>query len=143
MLEFGANIPFVQELGLELHRMQDGESELRYAVQPRHTNSFAVLHGGVTMTLLDVAMATAARSHAPEMGVVTVEMKTSFMQPAQGPLVARGRLLHRTATLAFTEASVHDAQGRLCCQATGTFKVVRRLPVDGRQVHALKAVPTD
>ncbi|HNI76210.1 MAG TPA: PaaI family thioesterase, partial [Giesbergeria sp.] len=95
------------------------------------------------MTLLDVAMATAARSHAPEMGVVTVEMKTSFMQPAQGPLVARGRLLHRTATLAFTEATVHDAQGRLCCQATGTFKVVRRLPVDGRQVHVLKAVPTD
>ena len=90
-----------------------------------------------------VAMATAARSHAPEMGVVTVEMKTSFMQPAQGPLVARGRLLHRTATLAFTEATVHDAQGRLCCQATGTFKVVRRLPVDGRQVHVLKAVPTD
>ena len=140
---FGVHIPIVEHLGFTLHRMEAGESELRYAARPEHHNSFDVTHGGALMTLLDVAMATAARSHAPEMGVVTVEMKTSFMQPAQGPLVARGRLLHRTATLAFTEATVHDAQGRLCCQATGTFKVVRRLPVDGRQVHALKAVPTD
>ena len=142
-IPFPVKIPFVERLGLELHACAGGASELRVDLTEAHMNSWEVAHGGVLMTMLDVAMATAARSHAPDMGVVTVEMKTSFMQPAQGPLVARGRLLHRTATLAFTEATVHDAQGRLCCQATGTFKVVRRLPVDGRQVHALKAVPTD
>ena len=57
VLDFGAHIPFVQMLGLVLHRMQDGQSELSYALQPQHTNSFGITHGGVSMTLLDVVMA--------------------------------------------------------------------------------------
>jgi len=51
-------------------------------------------------------------------------MKTSFMQPAQGPLTGKGRLLHRTRNMGFAEGSVYDAQGHLCAHATGTFKYV-------------------
>ena len=126
MLSFGAEIPFVDELGFGLFKMEGGESELRFAPRPEHMNSFGIIHGGALMTLLDVAMGTAARSLAPEMGVLTIEMKTSFMQAARGPVVAHGRLLHRTRSLAFTEAAVLDAEGRLCCQATGTFKYAER-----------------
>ena len=84
------------------------------------------------MTLLDVVMATAARSVDNDMGVVTIEMKTSFMRPgkvADGQkLVAKGLLQHRTRSMAFTEGRVYDADGQLCAMATGTFKyVVRRL----------------
>ena len=143
MKSFGVEIPFVTHLGFTLHRMEGGESELHYEAKPEHFNSFDVTHGGASMTLLDVAMATAARSDTPDMGVVTIEMKTSFMQPAKGPLVAKGRLIHRTATLAFTEGSVFDAAGRICSHATGTFKYVKRLPVDGRNINQLKSVSTD
>ena len=122
MLDFGADIPFVKELGFALHRMHGGESELRYEARPQHTNSYGVMHGGAVMTLLDVAMATAARSDEPDMGVVTIEMKTSFMRPARGPMVARGKLIQRTRSMAFAEAWVYDAEGRLCSQSTGTFK---------------------
>jgi uncharacterized protein (TIGR00369 family) len=78
-----------------------------------------VTHGGALMTLLDVAMATAARSANPDMGVVTIEMKTSFMQPApSGPLVARGRLMHRTPRWLSPKHGV-DAAGRpVCASAT-------------------------
>ncbi|GAB1387734.1 hypothetical protein MASR1M59_28820 [Melaminivora sp.] len=130
VLDFGAHIPFVQMLGLVLHRMQDGQSELSYALQPQHTNSFGITHGGVSMTLLDVTMACAARSLAPELGVVTIEMKTSFMQPARGQLLACGRLLHRTRSMAFTEATIYDAQGQVCSHATGTFRYVPRTQSD-------------
>ena len=143
MKSFGVEIPFVTHLGFTLHRMEGGESELHYEAKPEHLNSFDVTHGGASLTLLDVAMATAARSDTPDMGVVTIEMKTSFMQPAKGPLVAKGRLIHRTATLAFTEGSVYDAAGRICSHATGTFKYVKRLPVDGRNINQLKSVSTD
>ena len=143
MLDFGVEIPFVNLLGFELVRMQDGASELHYEARPEHLNSFGVTHGGASMTLLDVTMATAARSVAPELGVVTIEMKTSFMQPAQGPLVAKGRLIHRTATMAFTEATVFDAKGRPCTHATGTFKYVRRLPVGPGSVNELRTIATD
>ena len=140
--DFGVDIAFVRHLGFVLTAYGGGFSEISYAPKPEHLNSYSVTHGGAVMTLLDVTMAMAARSGVKDLGVVTIEMKTSFMRPARGPLVAKGRLIQRTATMAFTEGSVFDAQGRLCSHATGTFKYVRRLPVDGRSVHALKALPT-
>jgi uncharacterized protein (TIGR00369 family) len=82
-------------------------------------------------------MATAARSVQQDMGAVTIEMKTSFMQPARGRLTAKGRLMHRTTTMAFTEATVFDARGRACAHATGTFKFVRRLPAGANQANVL------
>lgn len=125
---FGAEIPFVQHLGFELAMMEGGASELRFEPKHEHMNSFLVAHGGAIMTLLDVAMATAARSVDMETGVVTIEMKTSFMQPCQGLLTARGRLMHRTKSMAFTEGTVFDQQGRACAHASGTFKYVKRRP---------------
>jgi uncharacterized protein (TIGR00369 family) len=127
-MSFGADIPFVHHLGFTLDLFENGESALGYTPRPEHLNSFAVTHGGACMTLLDVAMAIAARSVQKDMGAVTIEMKTSFMRPAPGNgslLTAKGRLIHRTTTLAFTEATLYDAQGRACSHATGTFKYGR------------------
>ena len=142
-LSFGVSIPFVEHLGFSLERFEGGESELRFTPRAEHMNSFAVTHGGACMTLLDVTMAAAARSVRVEMGVVTIEMKTSFMQPARGALVGRGRLMHATATLAFTEGTIYDEEGRACAHSTGTFKYVKRLPVSATAVHALQPLSTD
>ncbi|MBC7611235.1 MAG: PaaI family thioesterase [Polaromonas sp.] len=139
-ISFGAEIPFVTYLGFELEKFDGGESTIGYTPKPEHLNSFAVTHGGAVMTLMDVTMAVAARSVQKDLGVVTIEMKTSFMQPAPGDggrLVGKGRLIHRTATLAFTEATLYDAQGRACAHATGTFKYVKRLPTGPKTANAL------
>jgi uncharacterized protein (TIGR00369 family) len=122
-------VPFARHLGFEISKFGGGESELRYTAKPEHLNTHGMTHGGALMALLDIGMAVAARSVTPDHGVVTIEMKTTFMAPASGPLVARGKLLTRTAALGFTEARVYDAHERLCAHATGTFKYVkRRLP---------------
>ena len=130
-MSFGVEIPFVTLLGFALVRFEGGQSEILYTPAPEHLNSFQVTHGGASMTLLDVTMATAARSVAPDMGVVTIEMKTSFLQPARGPLRGVGQLLHRTKSMAFTEGRILDAEGRVCAHATGTFKYMRREPAAG------------
>lgn len=146
MLDFPVFIPFVEHLGLTLHALGDGEAELRLSIQELHLNSWRVAHGGVLMTLLDVGMAHAARSvnrrlldTGPDLGpgVVTVEMKTSFMRPGEGELRCVGRLLHRSTTMAFCEGSVFGGDGKLCAHATGTFKYLKALPTRGRQLHAL------
>jgi uncharacterized protein (TIGR00369 family) len=142
-MDFGAHIPFVRHLGFELKVFEGGHSEIAYEPKPEHLNSFNVTHGGASMTLLDVTMATAARSEQPDMGVVTIEMKTSFMQAARGKLSAKGRLMHRTATMAFTEATIFDEQGRACAHATGTFKYVKRLPTGPKSSHPLNEISTD
>jgi uncharacterized protein (TIGR00369 family) len=147
-LQFPLHIPFVEELGLELWAFGDGAAELRVDLAEAHLNSWEVAHGGVLMTMLDVAMAHAARSvHAKAAdfgpGVATVEMKTSFMRPAEGQLRATGKLLHRTTTMAFTEGSVYDDAGHLCAHATATFKYLRALPGRGRSLKKLNPALPD
>ena len=117
-----SEIPFAKHLGLVVASSLEGASELRFVPRPEHLNSMGVVHGGATMTLLDVTMAVAAGSAVPGSSVVTVEMKTSFLRALAGPLVCRGRLLHKTSSMAFMEASVHDSHGDRCAHATGTFK---------------------
>jgi uncharacterized protein (TIGR00369 family) len=137
-LPFPVSIPFVDHLGFELIRFDGGEAEIHVALQPELLNSFLVAHGGLSMTLLDVVMAHAARSVVPESGAVTIEMKTSFFRPGEGRLRAVGRLLHRSATMAFTEGQVFGGDGLLCAHATGTFKYVQRLPTAAREIKPLQ-----
>ena len=143
-MKFLVHIPFVEHLGFELLRFEKGEAEIAVALGDELTNSWGVAHGGVTMTLLDVAMAHAARSPdetgiAETSGVVTIEMKTSFMRPGLGRLLGSGRRLHRTASMAFCEGSVHDAEGLLVAHATGTFKYLKGLPAGGKRIQRLGA----
>jgi len=142
-MDFGVVVPFSEHMGFTLELFDGGHSELHYTVEPEHLNSFGVAHGGALMALLDTTMATAARSVQKDMGMVTIEIKTSFMRPASGPLVAKGHLMHRSATLAFTEATVYDAQGRSCAHATGTFKFVRRLVTGPKSANHLQQLSTD
>ena len=126
-MKFEVDIPFVRLLGFNLEEFDEGRSRIRYAPMADHCNAFGLTHGGVLMTLLDVTMASAARSVQKAMGLVTIEMKTSFMQAARGALVCNGRLMHRTGSMAFTEATVLDEAGQSCAHATGTFKYTQPL----------------
>jgi len=144
-MDFLVHIPFVEHLGFELQRLEPGLGEIAIEVRDELTNSWGVAHGGLLMTLMDIAMAHAARSPLEAggevlPGVVTIEMKTSFMRPGEGRLLGTGRRMHRTASLAFCEASVVDHRGQLVGHSTGTFKYMRGLPAgDGRRIQRLNA----
>jgi len=146
-MDFPLTIPFVQAMGFELLRLHAGEADVALTLRPEQHNSLAMAHGGVTMSLLDVAMAHAARSaDVPAdaepgvvgRGVVTIEMKTSFMRPAQGRMVACAKVLARTPTLAFCEARLIDASGALLAHASGSFKYLTRLSTDSRRARPVK-----
>ncbi len=141
-IPFPANIPFLHWMGLEFFGVEQGKSLLQLDLKKNHTNSFSVAHGGVQMTLLDVAMAMAARHQfnddpksidtRGEVGMVTIEMKTTFMAPAiwseaEGSVIqASGFCLKHTAQLAFCEAEITDSRGRLLSKASGTFKAIKQ-----------------
>lgn len=126
--------PFVDLIGAELIHARDGASEVRLDLETKHHNTWGVAHGGIVMTLADVALAQAARSLTDDgIGVVTVELKVNFMQPGKGVLHAYGRVMHRSTTMAFCEGEVRDADGTFVAKALGTFKYVKRLAV-GRDV---------
>ena len=125
---FRLNVPFIKELGVEFISAADGRALVALNLEPWHLNSWSVAHGGVLMSLLDVAMAVAGRSLSSQAGGgITVEMKTSFLQPAQAGtrLTVSAFAYHRSSTMAFCEGEVRDGADRLIAKAMGTFKYLK------------------
>jgi len=126
---FRHKIPFIQELGVEFISAADGRSVIALNLADWHMNSWSVAHGGVLLSLLDVAMASAGWSLDPDAeGGITVEMKTSFLQPAKAGsrLVASAHAFHSSRTLAFCEGEIRDNDDRLIAKAMGTFKTRKK-----------------
>ncbi|HZZ92900.1 MAG TPA: PaaI family thioesterase [Usitatibacter sp.] len=120
--ELGRAIPFANHLGVKLLERGGGVARFELELRPELMNSFHAAHGGVVMTLLDIAMAIAARTmdeHA--VGAITVEMKTSFIAIGKGTLIAEGRCVHHGGTVSFCESDAKDSSGRTIARASGTF----------------------
>ena len=121
------DIPFHRTLGItQVDPAADGNCAFAIEISAPHHNSRRVAHGGVLMTLLDVAVSRAARAADPERRTTaTIEMKTTFMQPGAGRLVARGACLHRTPSMAFCEAEVRDCDDNLIARGSATMRYLR------------------
>ncbi len=133
----GRKIPYASLLGIRLVSRGEGRAELELDLRPELMNSWDSAHGGVLMTLLDIAMAVAARSADPQaLGAITVEMKTTFIGPCRGRLVAAGVCIHSGNSVSFCEGEARDATGRVVARASGTFMVRRGRP-------AAESLPSD
>lgn len=140
-LDATKDIPFSRHLGVETLVREPGHVVLALTLRPEHMNSWDAAHGGITMSLLDMAMGTALRATTPEYrGAVTVEMKVNFINPGKGRLVAEGRVIHQGRSLSVCEGEVRDVSGQLVAKALGTFKLLppkdesTRVEVAGGQV---------
>lgn len=61
---FRNDVPFIKGLGIEFVSAESGRAVVALDLAPRHLNSWSVAHGGVLMTLLDVAMARSQADHS-------------------------------------------------------------------------------
>ncbi|GGX00125.1 PaaI family thioesterase [Undibacterium macrobrachii] len=122
--------PFLDYLGIVSGEMKEGKANLFLDLHHHHMNSWQITHGGVLMTLLDVVMAMAGRSlHDDQKGVVTVEMKTTFLQPGGvvgGSLEARSVAFHQSTTMCFCDGEIWSGD-KLVAKAMGTYKYLRSL----------------
>lgn len=134
---FPLDNPFLKFLGVEFIDMGDGAATLALNLQPHHMNSGQVTHGGLSMTMLDVVMALAGRTLNPQaIGAVTVEMKTSFLQPGGqtgGRIVAKGKAFYRSTTMCFCEAELWYGE-KLVAKSLGTFKYMKSTPASRKRL---------
>lgn len=122
---FNIHVPFVEHLGVRILEKGEGTVRLRLDPRPELTNSWGSLHGGVLMTLLDVALASAGRSLDENCnGALTVEMKVNFIAAAMGAVVGEGRAQRAGRSLIFSEGELRSEDGTLLAKATGTFKLL-------------------
>jgi uncharacterized protein (TIGR00369 family) len=123
--EYQKRIPFVTHLKILTDTLGKGEARLSLPIEPHLTNSLGSVHGGVIMSLLDVALCTAARTlHPDSVGVVTIDMSTSFIGAGSGSrLLADARVLKDARTMSFVEAEAKNQDGTLVAKAIATVRV--------------------
>jgi uncharacterized protein (TIGR00369 family) len=120
---FIAKIPFNAFLGLEILRAHPDGVTLRCKVRNELLNSHGALHGGVTASLVDVAVGVAIQHRFRRARPIsTVELKVSYFLPiTSGALLARARLLRVGSTLCVGRVDLTDSEGNLVGTAIVTY----------------------
>ena len=126
--------PVAELIGLEVVRIEGGESEMTMVAEERHSNPMGTIHGGILCDLADAAMGTAWFSTLePGETFTTLELKINFLRPFwTGKLIARGRVVSRGRTVGMTECDVFDERERLIARASSTCLTLRGEAASGR-----------
>jgi uncharacterized protein (TIGR00369 family) len=123
--DYQKRIPFVSHLKILTETLGEGSARLSLPIEPHLTNSIGTVHGGVIMSLLDVALCTAARTlHPDSLGVITIDMSTSFIGGGSGArLLAEARVLKNGHSMIFVEGEAKNEDGSLVAKAIATVRV--------------------
>jgi len=126
--DYQKRIPFVQHLQIRTEALDKGTARLSVPIAPHLTNSLGTVHGGVILSLLDVALCTAARTLHPEsVGVITINMTTSFIQAGNSAkLYADARVLKDGRSMSFVEGEAKNEDGSLVAKAVATVRVLHK-----------------
>ena len=123
--DYQKRIPFVSHLKILTETLGEGTARLSLPIEPHLTNSIGTIHGGVIMSLLDVALCTAARTlHPDSLGVITIDMSTSFIGGGSGPrLLVEARVLKNGRSMIFVEGEAKNEDDSLVAKAIATVRV--------------------
>jgi uncharacterized protein (TIGR00369 family) len=123
--DYQKKIPFVSHLKIQTEALGEGSARLSVPVEPHLKNSLGTAHGGLIMSLLDVALCTAARTlHPDSLGVITIDLSTSFIGGATGSrLLAEARVLKDGRSMIFVEGEAKNEDGSLVAKAIATVRV--------------------
>lgn len=117
-------IPFAERLGVRLVHRDVGDVRLELDLNDDHMNSWQMAHGGVIMSMLDIAMAMSAKTlDEASSDAATVELKTNFLKAATGRITARALAQRAGRSLVFVEGEMRNEPQELLARATGTFKL--------------------
>lgn len=122
---------FVQTVGPLLQRLHDGVYQLGFRVEPRHTNTMGICHGGMLATFCDMLLPLLAHHH-PEVGrrfVPTINLQLDYLSTVGlGAWVqGQGEVLRATRSVVFVQGLV-TADGKPAVRASGIFKLGPALP---------------
>lgn len=119
--------PIVALMDMTLVRAEQGEVEFSCEPGESHYNPIGAVHGGFACTVLDSAAGCAVQSTLPKgLGYTSLEIKVSYLRAvtaASGTLSAVGRVTKPGRRVAFAEAELRDADGRVVATATSTLLV--------------------
>ncbi|WP_284011043.1 PaaI family thioesterase [Haloarcula pelagica] len=116
-------LPFVEELGMELTTVEEGHAEGRLPLADEHSSNPAkqIAHGGVTYSLVDTVGGAAVVSLSGTISP-TVDMRIDYLAPATADLHAEAEVVRMGGSVAVVDIDVYDADDHHVATARGTYK---------------------
>jgi uncharacterized protein (TIGR00369 family) len=116
--------PFMNLVGFRMVRIDKGRVVFDLKPAEYHYNLVGMVHGGVTSTILDSAMASAIQTTLP-VGTpfATVEFKVNFFHPLSietGLVRCQAHVIHAGSRMATAEGMLMDKRGKLFAHGTLT-----------------------
>lgn len=128
MIATDAQPPIGRTMDFSLVEIDEGRAVFEGNPDMRVYNPIGSVHGGYAATLLDSACGIAVHSKlAPGQGYTTLELKVSYvrgMTVDTGVVRAEGVVISMGRRVAFAEAKLTDASGRILATATSTLLVI-------------------
>jgi uncharacterized protein (TIGR00369 family) len=120
---------FTNYIGFSIDTIEAGYIAGKLKLAQHHLQQMEFVHGGVTATVADIVAGFAAFTLVKKgQGVVTVEMKTSYLNPGKGDtLYAEGKVIKAGSRLLFCESELYtENQGNrlLIAKASSTMAIV-------------------
>jgi len=122
------SVPIGDTLGFRITEVEKGRVVLLGNPDRRSYNLIGTVHGGWAAAILDSALALSALSTLEaDQGFTTVDIRINYLRPLSietGEVRAEGRVLQGGRRLAYCEAKLTDAAGKLICHGTGSCLIL-------------------
>ncbi len=119
--------PWVQELGLRVESVANGEVTLRLPFSERLARIGGMVCGQAMMSAADTAMVLAIVSRlGTSKPMTTVQLNTSFLKPLSGQdALVTARIVRAGKSLVFGEIDIVSAgDGKSVCRASTTYALL-------------------
>jgi len=119
--------PFEIHIGPVFERRENGVRSILLIADERHVNMRGIVHGGLLMTLADLAIGQAVWDATDHATVVTVGMQSQFLKPAHvgDRIEVTPQIMRRTKSLVFARGDFMVG-GEVVYTATSLWKVLEK-----------------
>ena len=125
--EYAANalhtLPFSKLIGMKLVDLKIDEAAISIEMRDDLRQPSGVLHGGVTATLIDTAMAFAVRTRLERSeATATIDLTVHYLRPhITGVFTCTAKVVRAGKRIFTVSAEVHNEEGKLIATAISTY----------------------
>lgn len=117
------NLPFAKLMGMRLTDIRPNEAVVEIKMRDDLRQPSGVLHGGVTATLIDTAMAFAVRTYLTDTEpTATIDLTVHYLRPhIEGRAICTARVVRPGKRIFTVSADVHNEEGKLIATGLSTY----------------------
>ena len=116
-------LPFVKLMGMRLADIRPNEAVIKIEIRDDLRQPSGVLHGGVTATIIDTAMAFAVRTHLEDDEyTATIDLTVHYIRPhTTGSVTCTARVVRAGKRIFTVSADVENEEGKLIATGLSTY----------------------